>query len=938
MDKKLIKLLFSLVFLINYSISADCSTSFENDLKKVCESLKINSTHSCIYSNRKCEFKYSSCASYTGKDSNECKLIPASDEYKRCEIKDNVCTEVDRTCEEYDINEDLICENFNVGTSKRCQMVDSKCETHYNKCEDYTKDEGVDEKKCNANIPSISSHKCVWDKTNNKCKEVDKECNDYLSQFPSNSCYSLKTSDDLNKICIESENGCIEQYKTCELYNEKETSKSPSKCKDIRIYSDDMESFDDNRICYFSESDSTCKSRYKLCSDFLEKNECENFTPEDENKMCIYTGTECKEQYKSCQLYNEYANPKLDEECKNIILYSYQSLDQMHVCDMIDGSCQKRDKKCEEYKDEYSCLNYSPYYTNTKCVFKNGECLEQYRTCELYNQNTPDSDKKEEDCINMIIDSTSKCKYDKDTLTCSTIKKECKELSSYYEQLCNQHYPDDKDKKCIWINNECVEQFTTCEKYDEQTDKVADVCNKIIPYESDGSHTIDSYSKCFFNSESKCVRVKKDCSEFDNYYHCGNHELDDSENKRCIFEDNKCKEIFRTCSNYNSVKNKKKEECESVVYRNSSGKIDYHYKCVFENEICKEKYLEKCEDYEPGLNNEKYCTNIQLPYYKRCVFENNSCVQEYATCPGNNEDVSDKICKAIIPYEPYYKCALDENNKCVKKKKECSEYKGRTSSECEEYFASEENKKCFYEDGICEAKYYECSGYTGKDKSICESIVIHDQNNWHQLMRKCVMENGVCTMKKKECKEYTNEFVCTIINLYLYLEGEDKRCVYYNNECIEQWKDCSTYSDNAEKVEKSVCESIILSSDSKKCVFESGETKNSCVEKDKLCSDFKIDDYKDHCIQLTPSFEKKCVYSNSNCEETGKTCLELENITSVTESICSAASTSNSDKQCILKEDHSGCEEVNNPDKKNSGFGLKYNLVIKIFTLLFLFL
>lgn len=193
--KRLQTILFSLVFLFNYCFSSYCSNSFESKMKYTCESLYINTTHSCVYSNGKCDFSFKSCSSYTGKDSSTCSSIILSSTYKKCQLVNEVCKEVDKTCEDYNSSLSMTCSYLNPGNNKRCVYNDDKCETHYDNCADFTR--GVDETKCKANIPSDSNHKCIW--KNNACTEVNKECNDYSStNYYSCSSLSASSTDKVN--------------------------------------------------------------------------------------------------------------------------------------------------------------------------------------------------------------------------------------------------------------------------------------------------------------------------------------------------------------------------------------------------------------------------------------------------------------------------------------------------------------------------------------------------------------------------------------------------------------------------------------------------------------------------------------------------------------------------------------------------------------------
>ena len=213
-------------------------------------------------------------------------------------------------------------------------------------------------------------------------------------------------------------------------------------------------------------------------------------------------------------------------------------------------------------------------------------------------------------------------------------------------------------------------------------------------------------------------------------------------------------------------------------------------------------------------------------------------------------------------------------------------------------------------------------------------LIPYDESTGNSLYyhKKCSLIEGTCTMVDKQCGDAQTSSECDAINGYL--SDSNKKCVYDNNKCIEQWKDCSTYYNNAETVEKNICESIILDNYKTKCIFTEDTPKNKCESGNKVCTDFNIDYYQSYCSSIFTSFEKKCVYSNSDCKESKKTCLELSSISSVTSDICSSASTSSSSKRCSLKDDNSGCEEVNKPSKGSMGPEVKFSLLLAVIALL----
>ena len=191
---------------------------------------------------------------------------------------------------------------------------------------------------------------------------------------------------------------------------------------------------------------------------------------------------------------------------------------------------------------------------------------------------------------------------------------------------------------------------------------------------------------------------------------------------------------------------------------------------------------------------------------------------------------------------------------------------------------------------------------------MCESIKL-DEDTY-----KCVFTSGnKCEKKRKECKEAKESYECSSYYV-LPSDTTNKKCVYKNNECIEQYKDCDAYNNSGDNIDKTICESIELNSNTYKCVFTAGETKNTCEQKSKGCEDFNIESYKDSCGNYSPNeIGKKCAYANMECSEVNQSCLELENNSGVTEDICKAASVSSGNKKCQIKGDNTGCEEVVQP-------------------------
>ena len=375
MKNNKITLLILFLILFNFEKSESTCSELLNSYRWAACIRYLNSTHICSYYNNKCITKYIGCSSYNGQDEKICSSIIPALKWSKCIIKNGVCTEVSKTsCEEYNKNKDTCNSNsiYDSSNPKQCVLVNDKCETHYKYCRNI---EDVNEEKCLANIPIESDNKCIWE--NNECLEIRRTCKEFENK-KNNNCLSLTTSTE-DKICKDSEdngiNHCEEQYKTCELYNSKETIKTKKDCESIKIYSEEKESFIDNKICKFSGN--TCYSKDLECEDFSSQEECKNFIPEDTNKMCIFEENSCKTQYKSCELYDSNEILKTKNGCESIRIYLENSkkFDDLHICIFSDSKCTTIEKQCEHYFPQ--CFDFTPSDPNKICVNKGNKCKEQ---------------------------------------------------------------------------------------------------------------------------------------------------------------------------------------------------------------------------------------------------------------------------------------------------------------------------------------------------------------------------------------------------------------------------------------------------------------------------------------------------------------------------------------------------------------------------------
>ena len=502
--------------------------------------------------------------------------------------------------------------------NKICISYESGCKEQYKSCQHYnfyeTSINKIDCEKIKIYIDTNQnfddSQICIF--SEGKCLTRDKQCSDILN---STDCKAFVPKDS-NKECIYIENHCKEQYKTCELYDKFELNKNKEDCESIIIQDKTDWSLYKSDVCTFFEGKCLVKGFKDMqCSDIFEEFECNLFQPKDSNKTCEFVENQCKEKYKTCKLYNENVVNKTKEECQSIGL-----------CYFYEGRCLERNDECSNITKEFECKRFTPKDTNKNCAFIKNKCLEQYQTCEIYNKEAFNKNKKECESIVLYDDFKSESNYKcffKDGI-CLTVSKICSEITS--EVVCNRYKLEEKNKKCIFIDGQCIEQFKTCEDYDNETIKSKEICESILPYVLDENyHYLDEFSKCVFEN-GHCMRKRQDCSKVKNYY-C-NYDKLIGENTMCAYEDDECKEVYKSCESYNLAPNKNEKGCKAVkiYYSKEHGKyIDYRKKCVYENNKCVEKEIKNCEDYEPWLD-EKYCTMITFGDYKRCFIQDGQCV------------------------------------------------------------------------------------------------------------------------------------------------------------------------------------------------------------------------------------------------------------------------------------------------------------------------
>lgn len=672
------KYILFLLFLVNYISSQQCPT-IDVVKKTVCESIKITNKK-CYYIDSECIEAgiYSDCSKYAPTSDFNNKICE-SITYKnnKCEGDGTSCTNKKKTCSEYNPKDEDVCSELDSGDpQKECTFINGECQSilkcskinvdtecdpdktlgkciwiessgtgqcsDLNDCESY---KGNTKDICTS-IDNGSSDKCVFSEEagadENKCHKP-KTCEDYDSN-----CSGRSTTDN-NKLCILSENKCIEQYKTCEIYNSLTDGKIKKDCEDIKPLKKNASNnndFDISSKCVWekendSDNSESCLRVKKECRDIYNSDECFAYTPETQNAICIYDNDndECKEVYTSCQL-NSQSN-----DCKAVEIYDEKRvIDYSKYCEFTSPTCaQKTFSKCADYNQKKTldigyCSNIDLNKNNRKCAFVGSECVEQPQTCD-------ETETDREKCKEIILindeDKYYECDMDKDK--CKKKQKLCSEYHEHDEKECRKYAASDANRYCTIVNNKCIEQYKYCSDYELTgvDDEDEALCMSIIPYDDNGNPL--KTHKCVLSETVGCMREIKRCEEASSAEECEYMTPENTENKTCVYYDSKCSEEFKSCEHYYEDE-PTAGNCQKIHPPNYATT-----KCSFVNNKCKSEDI-GCSDYKDEFIN-KCDNNIneQLTIGTKCEFSGTTCTIKKKTCSElaeTVEEITDDICKS----------------------------------------------------------------------------------------------------------------------------------------------------------------------------------------------------------------------------------------------------------------------------------------------------
>jgi len=339
--------------------------------------------------------------------------------------------------------------------------------------------------------------------------------------------------------------------------------------------------------------------------------------------------------------------------------------------------------------------------------------------------------------------------------------------------------------------------------------------------------------------------------------------------------------------------------------------IKQNKKCVWKNDACIEEPVKACSEIN-YYNCECYGRDCFIPENrkKECYPVNNECREVYMDCKdyvGN----SASECESInVHYSNYLhgtmasKCIF-EDNICTKvKKNSCSE--SQSEAECPKIILDDNKKYCYFYNGKCNEYYKECSDYNGTNQDECEKNIPTDLNIGSffskYVERKCVFQNNKCITKTiSSCSESTKISLCKNINHF----DENKMCKEIDGECKENWKFCS----DVPRKNRAACLSNSPITGFKICIMNAYGICEGLTSSYMECSLFPKLIIADKCEAIVPSNNsKKCVFSNNNCYEVDKQCLDYKS--GATKEICEKVGSTSANKMYVLSQVKDECLEV----------------------------
>jgi len=593
----------------------------------------------------RCDFNSAgACTPYfnecTGLAEGKCATnIPKDYQYK-CVWKDSSCQKVKRNCDDHNLyrgyyNKEL-CHKFVASTDgKKCFYLQTGCQEYSENCAEYDTDTSLctSEKTPFAQLDKELSDydldfrkECYFNSNSNKCLPRNRKCHELKSTEYEYVCINLEATDSTKKKCVydssDSSNKCKERYRSCQLYNDNEESKTREECE--KIVPDD-----ETKLCYFKEEENKCEERdiFTNCEDYKgdDKNICESIISKTTNMRCV-----------------------LEK----------------------DSTCKEKTFHCTDTDEVLQCLYYAKATDdNKRCVYDytNFKCLEVYKTCEAFNENYDTSTlTASAACTSLSLYNGKYCVYENNR--CSSRNKNCSQAINEYEcKLIEKTGVSDPDKKVCYYDSaetstsipKCKETYKYCSDYRGSS---ASFCQSIKPYDESGNY-IDIYSKCIFDNDVGCKRVLKECNDALSRRECNiiSPYIEENKTKYCGYSylgsgTYACKEYYKTC--------------EGVL---ESDKCTTNIPADYSKSLCGSVTTNG----EKNCFKLSTCTNFNRDYYENlcyninpnCTYSSGYCYSIDKSCNQMEfyiiKDENENICKSIEVGDPNIMCTLSKDkSKC----------------------------------------------------------------------------------------------------------------------------------------------------------------------------------------------------------------------------------------------------------------------------------
>ena len=569
-----------------------------------------------LNSERGCISHYNSCDSINSLDDKSktiCEANIPSELKNKCEWNTDTlkCTEVPRNCDDYKyLNKDwpskTNCNSLKASEGAACVFYGGICMEAY-PCSKWNEDTDG----CNNYQTPLNDAKTDFDylykcEYQDECKKVRKICDEYNDsnlKKESGSCPQFIAKDQTNKKCVLSSSyRCIEQYKTCQIYNDKEEDKSRAECEALILDDDNKKCVyikeehkceegniynncneykgSDKKICErilspktksycVLDKDSVCKERDFYCAEAYDRYDCLIYAkPTDNTKKCVWTGSDCKEQYKGCEDF-EIKRSDSENDCDSLEVYNGKT------CYYDSDKCKSKDKVCSQATSKEECKliekngvsdpdrKYCKWYLSTS----SSSCRENYKYCSDYRgtSSTTCQDILPYDKETNTLDLAYKCDIKDSSVGCEKVPKECS-AGNGNKILCDKIssvLKDNKFKYCAFIAGSCIEHYKTCELVDEDKLTSSTVkCTSNIPQNEYVSGTCETYTD---NEKTKCrTKTTSKCNLFTPSSY---QDLCLSINANCSYDYGYCFTQSNSCSNikFYSENENNKDICEAFI-------------------------------------------------------------------------------------------------------------------------------------------------------------------------------------------------------------------------------------------------------------------------------------------------------------------------------------------------------------------------------------